>query len=395
LTFLATETLCERERPYHLVKELARGQLGRTIRRFVELVYYGFKPTDKLRRAIRLEVASFAVLATSDETSLEMNKLAKETLDRLIQLSFNLNDLFLEQSLAFRKQHAPLFPIQMGVNFDFTSGGNHANGLEPYADRLKNLFRYINVTPTWQELEPEPDVYRWELFDQRIALLREDGYNVVAGPILQFDFRSIPKWVLPQIDASDLFERFALKYLDTFLEHFASKVDLWILSSKINSHQLENCPVDRLIELTKQAIFVFGHHDLQQPGVIGIDQPWGDYLLYQDTSYAPFFIAEELACIPKLDGILLDVNIGLSSKCSYPRDPMAFSAMIDQWSFFGKPLYFSLGIPSELGTNPDFPDEYVGLSFEWSRKTQQEWVHRYIPILFSKRSVTGIFWNQL
>jgi hypothetical protein len=217
----------------------------------------------------------------------------------------------------------------------------------------------------------------------------------VAGPILQFDFRSIPKWVLPQINDGNLFERFALKYVDTFLEHFADKVDLWVLTSKVNSHQLENCSMDRLVELTKQAIVVFGNHELLHPGVIGIDQPWGDYLLYQDTSCAPCFIADEFACLPGLDGILLDVNIGLSSKCSYPRDPMAFSAMIDQWSFFGKPLYFSLGIPSELGTNPDFPDEYVGLSFEWSRKTQQEWVHRYIPILFSKRSVAGIFWNQL
>jgi hypothetical protein len=140
---------------------------------------------------------------------------------------------------------------------------------------------------------------------------------------------------------------------------------------------------------------VFGNHGLKQPGIVGIDQPWGDYLLHNETPYAPFHIAEELAGIPELGGILLDVNIGLSSKCSYPRDPLAFSAMVDQWSFFGKPLYFSLGIPSELGTNPDFPDEYVGLSFDWSRKTQQEWVHRCVPILFSKRSVLGIFWNRL
>ena len=395
LTFLATETLCERERPYHLLKELARGQLGRIIRRFVELVYYGFKPSDKLKRTIRLEVARFAVLATSDETLPEMNSLARESLDRLIQLSLNLNDLFLEQSLAFRKLHTPHFPIHIGVNIDIPPEGNDAHGLVSCTDRLKDLFRYINVTPTWRELEPEPDVYRWELFDQRIALLRENGFCVIGGPILQFDLRSIPQWVLPQIGDGDLFERFALKYADTFLEHFADKVDLWVLTSKVNSHQLDNCSVGRLIGLTKQSAYVFGNHLLTQPCVVGLDQPWGDYLLYQDMPYAPFPIAEELAEIPQLTGIMLEVNIGLSSKCSYPRDPMAFSAMIDQWSLFGKPLYFSLGVPSELGTNPDFPDEYVGLSFEWSRKTQQEWVHRYIPILFSKRSVMGVFWNRL
>jgi len=395
LTFLATETLCERERPYHLVKELVRGQLGRTIRRFVDLVYYGFKPSDKLRRSIRLEVASFAVLATTDETSPEMNKLTKASLERLVQLSFTLSDLFLEQSLAFRKRQTPLFPIHLGINLDIPPSENGVNGFEPHANRLKDLFHLVNSTPTWRELEPEPDVYRWELFDQRINLLRNHGFCTVGGPILQFDDCSVPKWVLPQITEGDLFERFALKYVDTFLEHFAEKVELWVLSSKINSHQMTNCPMSRLMELTRQVARVFGNHGLKQPGIVGIDQPWGDYLLHKEAPYAPFHIAEELADIPELGGILLDVNIGLSSKCSYPRDPLAFSAMIDQWSFFGKQLYFSLGIPSELGTNPDFPDEYVGLSFDWSRKTQQEWVHRCIPILFSKRSVIGIFWNRL
>ncbi len=395
LTFLMTETLCERERPYHLVKELARGQLGRTIRRFVELVYYGFKPTDKLRRTLRLEVARFAVLATTDDADPEMHRLARESLDRLVQLSLTLNELFLEQSLTFRKQHTPLFPIHMGVNVDIPSDLEFTDGFSAYTDRLKDLFHLVNVTPTWRELEPEPDVFRWELFDQRIEQLHENGFFAIGGPILQFDFRSVPNWALSQLGEGDHFERFALKYVDTFLEHFAEKIDLWVLADKLNSNQLEGCSVQRLIELTKKVAHVFGNHGLKRPGVVAIDQPWGDYLLHQDTQFAPFHIAEEMAAVPELDGILLDVNIGLSSKCSYPRDPMAFSAMIDQWSFFGKPLYFSLGIPSELGTNPDFPDEYVGISFDWSRKTQQEWVHRCIPILFSKRSVAGILWNQL
>ena len=395
LTFLATETLCERERPYHLVKELVRGQLGRIIRRFVDLVYYGFKPSDKLRRSIRLEVARFAVFATTDETLPEMDILAKESLDRLVQLGFTLSDLFLEQSLAFRKRHTPLFPVHLGINLDIPPNENGTNGFVPHAIRLKDLFHLINVTPTWRELEPEPDVYRWDLFDQRIELLHEHGFCAIGGPILQFDDRSIPKWVLSQFGDGNLFERFALKYVDTFLEHFAEKVKLWVLTSKVNSHQLDDCPLSRLMELTRQIARVFGNHELTQPGIVGIDQPWGVYLLHKDTPYAPFHIAEELADIPELSGILLDVNIGLSSKCSYPRDPLAFSALIDQWSFFGKPLYFSLGIPSELGKNPDFPDEYVGLSFDWSRKTQQEWIHRCIPILFSKRSVMGVFWNRL
>jgi len=397
LTFLATETLCQREQPYHLLKELARGQLGRIIRRFVELVYYGFKPSDKLRRNIRLEVARFSVLATTDESSVGMSKLSRETLDRLVQLSLTLNELFLEQSLAFRKLHTPLFPVRLGINIDMPSESENysSNGFDAHSVRLKDVFHSVNMTPTWRELEPEPDVFRWELLDQRIDMLHRNGFLAIGGPILQFDFRSIPQWLLPQLQDGDQFERFAMKYADTFLEHFEDKFDLWILTSKVNSHQLEHCTVHRLVELTKQMTRIFGNHKITQPGVVAIDQPWGDYLLHQKTPYAPFHIAEELADIPELGGFLLNVNVGLSSRCSYPRDPMAFSAMIDQWSFFGKPLYFSLGVPSELGTNPDFPDEYVGVSFDWSSKTQQEWVHRCIPILLSKRSVEGVLWNQL
>ena len=394
LTFLLTETLCERERPYHLVKELVRGQLGRVIRRFVEQVYYGFKPNDKLRQAIRLEVARFATLATSDETSPEIDQPMREMLERVVHLGFTLNEMFLEQSLNYRRQQTPLFPIHLGVNVNMFSGNTEQ--FESHTDKLQDVFHLINATPSWRELEPSPDVFRWELFDQRIETLRNHGFSVIGGPILQYDFHSVPKWVLAQTNDGDQFERFALKYVDTFLEHFADKVDFWILAGKLNSQLLEHCPTQRLLELTRQVMQVFKNHNPTSPGVVGIDQPWGDYLLHHgDLTYAPFHIAEELAGIANLDGIMLDVNIGLSSQCSYPRDPMAFSAMIDQWSYFGKPIYFSFGIPSELGTNPEFPDEYVGISFDWSRKTQQEWVHRCVPILLSKRSVAGIFWNQL
>ncbi|MDR1492479.1 MAG: endo-1,4-beta-xylanase [Planctomycetaceae bacterium] len=395
LVFLATETLCERERPYHIVKELARGQLGRTIRRFVELVYCGFKPNDKLRRTIRLEVARFANIATADDQSPELDEQAKESLSRLIQLSLVLNEMFLEQSLSYRKQYTPLFPIQLGVGVTSFLQENAMGYLESYADHLRNVFHLMNATPTWRELEPESDAFSWELFDNRIEAMRQNGFHAIGGPIVQFDFRSIPNWVLEQINNGDFFERAALKYVDTFLEHFSDKIDVWILTSKMNSHQLEQCPIQRLIHLTSQIVHIFSNHDPKSPGLIGIDQPWGDYLLHHETPFSPFNIAEILNDIPGIGGIVLDVNIGLSSRCSYPRDPMAFSAMIDQWSIFGKPLYLSFGVPSELGTNPDLPDEFVGVSFDWSRKTQQEWIHRCIPILFSKRSIAGVFWNQL
>jgi len=393
--FLCTETLCERERPYHLVKELARGQLGRLIRRFVELIYYGFKPNDLLRRTIRLEIARFATLATSNDLLPEINELAIESLNRLTRLSLTLNDMFLEQSLSFRKRMTPSFPVRLGIGVDTFFQENPIDHFNVYSDLLKDVFHQVNATPTWKELEPEPDVFRWDIFDERIDTLRKNGFAIIAGPIIKFDFRSIPGWVIARLDEGETFEKFALKYLDTFLEHFAHKVDLWILASRMNSQQLEHCPISRSMEMVKDFAGLFERHDLIQPGIVGVDQPWGDYLLHHDTPYTPFQIAETLSQLSGIDGILLEINFGLSSRCTYPRDPVTLSSMIDQWGFFGKPLYLSLGIPSELGSDPELPDEFVGYTFQWSRKTQQEWVHRSIPLLFSKRSIEGIIWNQL
>jgi|GEM_PF-2152515 len=393
--FLSTDTLCERERPYLLVKELARGQLGRIIRRFVQLVYFGFKPPLKLRKMIQYEVSELAKIATSNEEDPQTQEAATEQLERLINLCHYLLDSFIDQSLAFRQRVATRFPVRLGINTDHFFAENPVEHFHAYTDHLKEVFHLVNPTPSWRELEPEPDRYRWDILEKRIAVTRERGFVAVGGPIIEFDQRSIPDWLCERIEEQGALEKFTLKYLDTFLEHFANQVDIWILASRINTPQLRACSPDRIMNLVKKISWVFENHELHQPGLVAVDQPWGDYLLHHDSPYSPMNIAEILGALPGLDGIMLDLNVGFSKRSSLPRDTMALSMMIDQWSSFTKPLYLSLGIPSELGTDPEIPEEFINFSFNWSKKTQQEWIHRYLPVLFCKRSIDGIFWNLL
>ncbi|MDR1958057.1 MAG: hypothetical protein LBQ54_03270 [Planctomycetaceae bacterium] len=396
--FLATDTLCERERPYLLVKELARGQLGRIIRRFIEMVYFGFKPSAKLRAMIRYEVSQLAKAATSDENLPATELMASQQLERLILLCHYLVDAFIDQSLAFRQQVAKRFPVRVGLHADAFLTENSDEQFQMYSDNFADVFHLVNPTPPWKILEPEPDHYRWDIFEERIRMVKKRGFVPLAGPILPFDQRLLPPWLAGRLDEPGVFEHFAFKYLDTFLEHFAERVDVWILASRINTPDIPFHSPGQIMGMVKKISWVFERHGLHQPGLMGVDQPWGDYLLHRNPPHSPrtpTALAEILGSLPGIDGILLDLNLGLSPRASYPRDPMVLSSMIDQWSSFGKPLYLSLGIPSELGADPDIPEEFVGFSLNWSKKTQQEWLHRYLPVILCKRSIEGIFWNML
>ena len=396
MVFLATDTLCERNRPYLLAKELARGQLGRIIRRFVEMVYFGFKPSASLRATIRYEVSELARLVTQDESLPETELMAIQQLERLIILCGFLVDSFIDQSLRFRHKVAKRLPIRFGIHANHFFRHNHSVEIfRNYSDHLVEAFHLMNLTPTWRELEPEPDHYRWDIFESRIKIAQEVGFVSIAGPIIEFNESSLPQWLINRLHEPGVFEQCAYRYLDTFLEHFQEKVDIWILASRINTPNIPFFSTEKIFEIVQRISVIFENQNLYQPGLVCVDQPWGDYLLNQKCPYNPMQIAEKLSGLSGIDGILLDLNIGLISRASYPRDPMIMSSMIDQWSSYGKPLYISLGIPSELGANPDVADEFIGYSFNWSKKTQQEWIHRYLPVILCKRSVEGVFWNLI
>jgi hypothetical protein len=130
---------------------------------------------------------------------------------------------------------------------------------------------------------------------------------------------------------------------------------------------------------------------IETPILIGINQPWGEYGIKQIPEYDQIQIAELLMGCYEIDSFLIEINFGFDEHSTLPRDPMAVSNVIDQWSFLGKKIYVMLSVPSSA---TDF-DQSIPPEYQWSEGLQQFWTGTLLKTILGKRAVQGIFWTLL
>ena len=392
----STETLMQRLKPYHLTKELARGELGRILRRLFEWEMIGFAPSKELKKNIHDFVRRFSRVAISDELDQKTDSESMKLLYELGDMSLNLSDQYINQMISLRKRDPARFnAVPFGVFVDYGKRSEAIMLNEPTRSQISETFDFMISAPTWKEDEPSIGKYKWDKIENHLNLAEKLGMTSIIGPILAFDPNKLPSSIRGSIDDLESFEIAAIKYTQAIVRKFRKRNRKWILSGRFFS-----CPdcgfsigrgVSLICDLAKEV------RNLDSKGTIfvGIDQPWGDYYRANDCLLPIVAIVETLASVEQIDGFILEVNLGLDSRSTLPRDPLTLGKLIDLWGIWGKQLYVSLSVPSELGSNSNFPDEYIGSSFVWNSEFQREWAERYVLMLLSKRNVKGIFWNPL
>ncbi len=122
----------------------------------------------------------------------------------------------------------------------------------------------------------------------------------------------------------------------------------------------------------------------------------GEYLTQKPHDFPPLHFADALIRAGiGVSGVVLEINVGYSPGGTMCRDPLDFGRQIDYWSMLGVPIYLSLTVPSSSNADPLAHRRVKLPPDHWTPKSQQTWVTRYLPLLLSKPSVHGIYWNQL
>ena len=398
LSLESTETLLPREQPYHLVKELARGSLGKIMRRLYEWQMFGFRPSDSFREAVRQMIARFAVMATTDENATSLDQSSQELLVALDALILRITDEFTEQSLAWRMRNGSRLPVMLGVGMTTHGAPESIGDFAGYAPTLNGLFDAIAPIPPWREIEPEQGVFRWDLVEERLSIPARYGFQIIAGPLIEFDQRALPTWLIPRLNEEDFLEICVAQFIEAFVERFEYIVDRWILSTRFNSHALPGVPIFRGFSIIRATAAFVRAHSPDKTIMVGVDQPWGDYGLRNEPQFGLVNIGEALMTCHEVDAFLLELNFGLESTCSLPRDPMWLGPLIDHWSFLGKKVFVSFSVPS--GLELDLPQTKEATPSDtsselWNNHSQAEWVVTVMRMLLSKRSVQGVFWSSL
>ena len=391
-TVESTDSLLPRSRPYSLPKELGRGALGRLLKKMFDWQSVGFRPADELVESIRETSRRFSKAATADDVHPEVEKELVDILECFGRIAIEASKGFAGQALAWRMRSGEKIPVDFGI-------GINAPPIETlyefdlYANFLRDAFHVVLPMPVWRELEPKSGAFQWELLEERLVNPIRFGFNVVMGPLLDFDLTSLPTWLLPDLGEPGVFEDRAARFVNAVTEKYNYLVDSWILASKVNSHTIPELSISRGLELVRTLATLMRSRSVDRSILVGIDQPWGEYALRSTPEWDLLQVAEQLAGISEIDSLLIELHIGLDDQSTFPRDPLAIASMIDQWNLLGKKIYVSFSVPSVSDADP--LDAELAEELQWSEGLQQLWTETMLTALLAKRNVHGIFWTPL
>jgi hypothetical protein len=392
LATLSTGSLMERERPYHLEVELARGKVNQVRGQLAEWQSIGLMPTDTLNEKLSEAVGLFAQAATSQHEPAAAAERAQQAIEAAMQAALLLGTSFTEQALAARFRQSARLSTHLAASLPAASLDDTT------AKLVRASFNAGLVNMGWREVEATQGHSNWSLCDAQVQWCVSQGMAVFGGPLARLDSQGMPDWLYLWEGDFDNILAFLGEHVEAAVTRYKGKVQAWLCAARVNvGNVLGLRDVDKQ-RLAVRTLEVVRKSDPRTPAILVFDQPWAEYMSHEDLE-PPLYFADLLARAGiGLSAIGLEVNLGYYPGGSYPHDMLDFSGLIDRWSLLGLPIYVLLTVPSSdqpdpLARNPARP--LAAGPGGCTQATQNLWVNRFVPMLLAKPIVQGIIWNQL
>ena len=391
---LATASLVEGKKPYHLPVELARGTVNRLRNQIAAWEALGLNVPLAVTSRTSASLEHLSRAATGQDRPLEATDAAQQAIITAQAAMSELVTSYTQQSLAARLRQPTRAIKLLGVNLGRKILKEHIQ------KDIVATFNSIVVPLPWRELEPKQGKYDWTLTDRQVEWCRLNGLKACLGPILQFDKASLPNWLYLWEDDFQNLAELATGYVQAAVERYRGKVTLWHCAARMNTGDVLSLSEEQRLRVAMLAVETARKADPKTPQLLWIDQPWGEFMSRQSCDLSPLHFADALIRSDLgLAGLGLELNLGYQPGGSQPRELLDFSRLIDRWSCLGLPLVISLTIPSDNGADPraQSPAKVVPSATpgQVSVASQSVWVAELAALLLSKQTVQGVLWNQL
>ncbi|MEX2285806.1 MAG: endo-1,4-beta-xylanase [Planctomycetaceae bacterium] len=387
---VSTGSLSEREEPYLLSVELARGQISQLRDQLGQWELAGLTAPEEFKSIHRQAYKHF-LQAVANQNPRESAELATSALVAAFEASELLARAYSEQRLRFRSNRSTQLPASLGC----TLGGTVPDA--QWEQIYCQAFNAAIVPIQWRDIEPAEGEYHWENNDAQVKWCHDHKLLMYGGPLLDLAPEGLPAWVWQwERDFLNL-QSFVCDFVETAISRYLGKIRNWEISARVNTggaltigEQDRLALVARTLEAARQV-----NDEIQL--MIRVDQPWGGYQARGQHHLSPIQFVDALwRAGVGLSGVNLEIAVGYRPRGSGSRGLLAFSRLIDRWSVLGVPLFVTLAFPSESG-----PDSKSRTDLEvdnqcWqkpsSEEAQAEWIDSYLPILMSKEAIVGIYW---
>jgi hypothetical protein len=392
LRLLGTTTLMERDAPYLLEVELARGLVQRLRSRLFIWEWLGMVTPAPLAEKLKAATSLFSRAATNQRDPAVAAKYANEALTAALAVADEIVLSYAEQSLATRLRQTPVTTL-MGVSLGPQSPP------VPVRRQLVDACNIVQLPVGWRAIENREGKRDWKPTDEQLSWCQTAGLKVAAGPLLRLDDRGVPDWMYLWEGDDDNLVRLLLDHVRAVVSRYAGRVHLWHVASRVNNGRLMSLDEDNRLNLVARAVQAVRKIDPRTPTVVSFDQPWAEYLADQDNDLAPWHYADALVRADiGVSGFGLEINAGYWPRGSAHRPAFEFARLVDQWSQLGLPLMVTLTAPSSDGADPlaiqtirPEPIQPAGPKAD----AQATWARLVAPLLASRPSVQVILWNQL
>ena len=388
-----TATLVERDRPYQLEVELARGMLNNLRNQIAQWESMGLVVTRALNDGVREASSDFSRAATNQDDPATAADWAQRSLATTAITTARLTDEYVRQATAMRRAQPRQFSSWFGVSLS----GKPPKA--PIARHVANTFNMVSLPLTWRTIEAVEGRRDWKDADAQIDWAHSAGLRVSAGPLLELDDRGVPDWTyLWEGDMNSLLA-FMLSHVRAVVERYRGRVHLWQVVTRMTHGHALGLDEEARLQVAAKAINTVRQLDPTTPIVVTFDQPWAEYLATEQLDLAPLHFADALVRADLgLSGIGLEINFGYHPGGSVPRGPLAMSRLIDNWSLLELPLLISLTMPSSAAEDPRTSGKVHVIASspeDVTPESQVEWIDKHVPLLLAKNVVQIVLWNQL
>jgi Glycosyl hydrolase family 10 len=388
----SSPTLMERITPYHLVVELGRGKLNQVRCQTADWELAGLELSTNLRDLLHRSTHALCQ-GILDIPRPEAQRHAQTALALSYQAAEEVVGLYTEQLFGIRHQRQEKLDSLLGCRLG-------AVPPSPVEDQFRSAFNAVCVPMNWRTTEPAQSNYNWEAADAVVAWADERALALSAGPLIDFSTFGLPDWLLPWEGDLPSLASFMCDYIETAVARYRDRIRRWTLCTGSNNAGVLSLGEDDLIRLTARLAEAAWGIDTQLELVIGLAQPWGDYLVSEEHTYSPFVFADTLLRAGlSFAAFDLEWFMGVSPRGTYFRDLLEGSRLLDVFGLLGVPIQLTLSYPASTGVDPAAdPRQQVGSMGHFRDglrpESQAEWAELAVGLALAKPHVGGVFWDH-
>ncbi len=387
---LETTRLPERDKPYILQVELARGQLMRLSQKAEDWGVEDAQPLDSVSVKWGKSRDLFVDSLKADKPA-QAARLGEKALSQAVAVGEDLTNLYVQAHMERRRRVSGFSR--------WVFGGSAAIGTssDGYRKKLARAVDFVAVPLSWRTVEPAEQKFDWSAIDGWVDWLTRQGIPIRGSDLVNFTESNIPDWVYIWEHDFETIRDLLYEHIRRVINRYGSYIQVWDVISGIHGNNCMSFNFEELMELTRMSTAIAKQLAPRSKVTIELVAPWGEYYANNQRTIPPLLYADMVTQAGiNFDAFGLQFDFGAARDGTYLRDMFQISSVMDRFNI-GRPLHITaVGVPSSVPEGGETSAADMGeWHGPWSEKLQSRWLAAFYAVALSKPFVETVSWKPL